>query len=351
MNSSVSTSIHMSRIKEGYILPSAAFTIDPSHIRRYAQIDKTPEVGDVIYGTVAHVVQHISIENREGRIHAIHEGSRAIFVLGNRYAPDYYEGLLPTELPQELDLLSRSGVVGEVKCRNSLVKDPTRIRVRGYVCDAAGTVLNTRNFCRIVPKQKTKKPDRSKLILIVGTSMNCGKSLAAAACCWALSTMGHNVRGTKVTGTASLKDILLMEDNGASPVADFTYLGYPSTYMLSETELLHIFNTLDLKYANSPRRYWVVELADGILQRETAMLLHSEEVRSRIHRLIFTARDAFGAIGGLDILRREFGLVSDAISGFCSSSPLGVRELREFTQLPVFDSAHRDLKLLASILI
>jgi hypothetical protein len=181
--------------------------------------------------------------------------------------------------------------------------------------------------------------------------MNCGKSLTAAACCWALSTMGHGVRASKVTGTASLKDILLMEDNGASPVADFTFLGYPSTYMLSEEELLHIFNSLDLKYANSPRRYWVVEFADGILQRETAMLLRSWDVRSRIHRHIFDARDAFGAIGGLDILRKDFDLVPDAISGFCSSSPLGVRELREHTDLPIFDSAHRDLKQLASVLI
>ena len=71
--------------------------------------------------------------------------------------------------------------------------------------------------------------------------------------------MGHTVRAAKITGTASLKDILLMEDNGASPVADFTYLGYPSTYMLDEPDLLHIFDTLDLKYANSPKNFWVVD--------------------------------------------------------------------------------------------
>lgn len=345
------TRTQINKIKGGYILPSAAYTIDSSQIRYYSTLEKTPEVGDLVYGTVARVIQHVSLENKEGRIHAIHEGSRAIFVLGNRYAPDYFEGLVPGELPRQLDMLARSGVVGEVTCRNSLVKEPTQIKVRGYVCDSTGNVLNTRHYPRITPKTRVKKPDRSKLVLVTGTSMNCGKSLTAAACCWALSTMGHGVRASKVTGTASLKDILLMEDNGASPVADFTFLGYPSTYMLSEQELLHIFNSLDLKYANSPRRYWVVEFADGILQRETAMLLHSPDVRSRIHRHIFDARDAFGAIGGLDILREEFGLVPDAISGFCSSSPLGVRELREHTDLPIFDSAHRDLKQLASVLI
>ena len=341
----------MSKIKVGYILPSAAYTVEPSQIRFYSPVEKKPEAGDLVYGTVVQVVQHVSMENREGRIHAIHEGSRAIFVLGNRYAPDYYEGLVPKELPQQLDLLARSGIAGQVTCKNSLIKDPTQIKIKGYVCDASGRVLNTRQFNRVIPKKKVKKPDRSKMILITGTSMNSGKSMTAAACCWALSTMGHGVRAAKITGTASLKDILLMEDNGASPVADFTFLGHPSTYMLNEADLLDIFNSLDLKFANSPRRYWVVELADGILQRETAILLMANDVRSRIHRLIFDAQDAFGAIGGLEVLTNRFGLTPDAISGFCATTPLGVRELRQFTDLPIFDSAHRDLKQLASILI
>jgi hypothetical protein len=82
----------------------------------------------------------------------------------------------------------------------------------------------------------------------------------------------------------------------------------------------------------------MVELADGILQKETAILLKSKDVRSRIHKLIFAAQDTFGAIGGLNILSREFDLVPDAISGICSSSPLVLRELTEFTNIPVFNN-------------
>jgi len=181
--------------------------------------------------------------------------------------------------------------------------------------------------------------------------MNSGKSMTAAAACWAPNAMGHVVRGSKVTATASLKDILLMEDSGARPVADFTYLGHPSTYLLPEDELLQVFDYLDLKYANDPRNYWVVEIADGILQRETAMLLAADRVRSRIHRLVFCAGDAFGAIGGLRVLQDRFGLTPDAISGVCSSSPLSVRELREFTDVPVFNNLQRNLRHLSEILL
>jgi hypothetical protein len=94
-----------------------------------------------------------------------------------------------------------------------------------------------------------------------------------------------------------------------------------------------------------------VELADGILQRETAMLLRSGDVRTRIHKLVFSAHDAFGVVGGLRVLRESFGLDPDAISGVCSSSPLGIREFRSFTDIPVFNNVNRDLNQLSRILL
>lgn len=340
----------MKKIKRGFILPSAAFTIKEKQVRWYDTIEKAPEAGDVVYGTVSRIGQHSSLENSFGRIHQIHNGTRAIFVFGNRYAPDYYEGLIPDATTEEMDLLARSGMIGVVKTKNAMIKDPTRIKILGYVCHEDGTVLNTRNFPIITPKTTVKKTPRAPMILVCGSSMNSGKSLAAAACCWALTAMGHDVRGSKVTGTASLKDILHMNDAGASQYADFTYLGYPSTYLLSEQELLSIFDRLDLKYANNPKNFWVVEFADGIIQRETAMLLQSPEVISRIHKFIFCAADAFGAIGGLRILKERFNLTPDALSGVCSSSPLSMRELAEFTDIPVLNSGNPNLHQLADIL-
>jgi hypothetical protein len=349
---SITTKIlKMKKIKTDFILPSGAFTVPRGRILNCDFTNKKPAVGDLVYGTISYIGQHSSLENKRGRIHAINDGSRAIFVLGNRYAPDYYEGLIPDTMLKGMDLLARSGIVGIAKCKNAEIKDPTRIEIEGYVVDKMGKVLNTRDFCRLKPKSNLKEPNRAKMILIVGTSMNSGKSMTAAACCWALSSLGYSVRGSKVTGTASLRDILLMEDNGAHPVSDFTFLGYPSTYMLDRDDLMNVFNTMDLKYANNPKNFWVVEFADGIIQRETAMLLQSDDVRSRIHRLIFTSYDAFGAIGGLQLLKEKFDLVPDAVSGICTSSPLGIRELQEFTNLPILNNIQRDLKQIGEILI
>jgi hypothetical protein len=341
----------MHKIPDWYILPSAAFTISRKQIKHYNFLDKQPENGDVVYGKVSRLGQHVELENKSGRIHRLNEGSTAIFVFGNRYAPDFYEGVIPTTMTNKVDLLARSGIIGNVKVKNSSVSEPTQIKVLGYICDANGAVLNTRNYPLIKPKKTEKKEDRSRLILFIGTSMNSGKSTSATACCWALTNMGYDVRASKVTGTASLKDILHMQDAGASIVNDFTHFGFPSTYLLEEQEVVKIFNDLDLKYANNPKNYWCVELADGILQRETALLLRSPDVRSRIHKLIFAAHDTFGAIGGLNVLKHEFGLVPDAISGVCSSSPLFLRELAEFTNIPVFNNIDCNLKQLSELLI
>lgn len=303
------------------------------------------------YGTISRLGQHSSLENASGRIHMIQDSSRAVFVFGNRYAPDYFEGFVPDTIDLEVDLLARSGVIGIAKTKNSKIKDPTRVQLKGYVCDDDGKVLNTRDWPIVRPKRQVLKTPRARMILVCGTSMNSGKSLAAASCCWVLSSAGHDVRGAKITGTASLKDILHMNDAGATHYADFTYLGYPSTYLLCEDELLNIVRQLDLKYANNPRNFWVVEVADGIAQRETAMLLRSPELRDRIHKLVFCAYDAFGAIGGLRLLRDEFDLVPDAFSGICSSSPLHVRELQAFSDVPVFNSAAPDVRNLLRILV
>lgn len=211
-------------------------------------------------------------------------------------------------------------------------------------------MLNTKDFNQIKPNSTKKNSKRSKLILNIGTSMNSGKSKSAAACCYVLSSLGKKVRFSKITGTASLKDILQAEDMGAEIVNDFTFMGYPSTYMLEEEELLHIFNSIDLKYANNPVNYWVVEIADGILQRETAMLLHNPIIQQRFHKLIFSANSALGAIGGIQILKEKFNLIPDAISGICSSSPLVVRELQKLINLPVFNNMNPDIKKIFKIL-
>jgi len=341
----------MEKIKPGIAFPSAAYCLTRKQVKYYLPIERAPEVGDVVYGEVTSIGEHSNLENKSARIHMIHNGSKGIFVFGNRYAPDYYEAIIPTEPITTVDLLARSGLIGRVQSKSTQRKDPTQIKILGYVCDEAGKLINTRDYAIIRPKNELKKTPRSKMILVCGTAMNSGKSAAASAICWSLNALGQNVRGSKVTGTASLKDILHMNDAGAEHYSDFTFLGFPSTYLLEENDLLSIFNKLDLKYGNNPKNYWVVEFADGINQRETALLLQNKAVRDRIHKFVFCAYDSLGAIGGLQILEDKFDLIPDAISGVCSSSPLHMKELRDFTSIPYFNSFDANLSRMKELFL
>ncbi len=340
----------MKKIKKGYVLTSSAYTLTPKMLRNYKEIKKKPKIGDVIYGEITTIGEHNSLENGQGRIHTIHHNSKAIFVFGNRYAPDYYEGIIPKDYIKQVDLLARSGVIGKVISTSGKVISPTKVRILGYILDDEKNILNTKNYSLIVPKKKIKKYPRAKLILVIGTAMNSGKSIAAVASTRTLTILGKGVRASKITGTACLKDILRMNDAGAKYYADFSFLGYPSTYKIGEEEVINIFNTLDLKYANNKENYWVVELADGINQKETSLLLQSQDLRKRIHKLIFCAADAFGAIGGLEVLKYKFDLIPDAISGICSSSPLHIKELSEYTNIPVFNSMNTNHDFLGKLL-
>ncbi len=331
------TELH--RITRLNIIPSAMYGLAKRNVRYYKMSTKKPEHGDVIYGEVDRIGQHQTIESKVGRIHRIYSGDRSIFAFGNRYAPDYYESFIPSGLTETVDLVARSGVVSQMRSKNNKIKDPTTIKVLGYVCDAEGKIINTRDFPTVTPRLTTKKPRRAKMIVFVGTSMNSGKSFAAAATVKLLTQLGFTVRASKLTGTASLKDILNMSDAGADKFSDFTFLGHPSTYMLDKESLMDIFDKLDLKYANKPSNYWVVEIADGIVQRETAMMLASKEFKQRIHKIIFCAGDALGAIGGERLLKDKYGIKADMISGVCTATPLHVREIQTFTDTPILVSA------------
>ncbi|MCJ7733961.1 MAG: hypothetical protein MUP11_05380, partial [Anaerolineales bacterium] len=94
----------------------------------------------------------------------------------------------------------------------------------------------------------------------------------------------------------------------------------------------------------------VIEIADGIFQRETAMLLREPELRSRIHKLVFCAADSAGVVGGLQVLKETFDLSPCAVSGLCSSSPLAIREIAEFTDLPILKSIQRDFRAIYELI-
>jgi hypothetical protein len=78
----------------------------------------------------------------------------------------------------------------------------------------------------------------------------------------------------------------------------------------------------------------VIEIADGILQRETKSLLQSRRFQQRIGSVLFASGDALGAAGGVAWLQSN-GLEVAGISGLVSVSPLASREAEEASGVKV----------------
>jgi hypothetical protein len=172
-------------------------------------------------------------------------------------------------------------------------------------------------------------------IAVVGAAMNAGKTTTAAQLVRGLARAGLQVGAAKVTGTGAGGDLWMLTDAGASPVLDFTCAGLPSTYRVGTGEVLRTFTELTDRLAAEGCDTVVLEVADGIYQEETAVLLQSPTFATRVDALLFAASDALGACAGVGWLR-DRGLLPLAVSGVVSSSPLASREAESATGLPVW---------------
>jgi hypothetical protein len=246
---------------------------------------KSPRAGDLVAAEVLSIGKHNLIEDRTGISHHIFPGDRIISTFGNRYATDQYEGYVPERTPDEFDLLSVGGVCGHVVSQHTTMPSPTRLRFLGFVTDLQEQPLNSAQFG--LPRRTPN--GTCEVILVVGSSMNSGKTTTVGTLVRALSRAGLRVCAAKITGTAAGKDGRYFASCGAARVLDFTDVGYPSTYLLDLHELLDIFATLLAHLQDETPDYIVIEVADGIFQRETRMLLESVRFRAHINHVFFAA--------------------------------------------------------------
>jgi len=171
-------------------------------------------------------------------------------------------------------------------------------------------------------------------IAVVGTGMDSGKTTSAAYLVKGLIAGGLQVGYAKITGTGAGGDTWLLKDAGASPVFDFTDAGMATTYMASPKEVEAVLTTLVEHIAREGVDAIVLEVADGIYQRETSELLRSPLFAQMVDGILFTARDAMGADSGVQWLRARQTQVL-ALSGLLSASPLQAKEAVAAMGLPV----------------
>src|SRR5262249_33276753 len=113
------------------------------------------------------------------------------------------------------------------------------------------------------------------------------------------------------------------------PALDFNDAGHGATYLCPTDELLAAFDLL-LGHAAAAAEHVVVEIADGLLQCETAALLTSPAFIRQVTAFGFATGDPLAAVAGVGLLA-SWGIRPVAISGLISMSPLAMREATTHT--------------------
>ena len=312
-------------LKASIRIPYALRRIPRDTIASLLPFSQSPQPGDIVLTRLEKIGRHTRLELTSGRPATLQEGDLLAMVYGNRYATNQFEGYTGVD-GLSCDLLSMGGLCGLVRSKCDSVAEPSKLCVVGPLGDADCRPLQLRDFA-LPPLSIAHRP---KVFAVCGTSMDTGKTYSAASLIAGLRRTKQPVAAIKLTGTVSGRDTWSMLDAGAYPALDFVDGGYASTYQCELDSLLELYNLLLAHAVSQGAEFVVIEIADGLLQAETAALLQCQSFTATIDAWIFATSDPLGAKGGIDQLR-SWGIEPLAVCGLIAKSPLAMAEAQAAT--------------------
>jgi hypothetical protein len=280
-----------------------------------------PKAGDVVVvRALSESVTYGNLELPNGRLAKINRNDVLLGVLGKRRALKGFVGDVPESIKtgDKLHLLNMGGVIGVCKGHHSSLSDAIQVEVLGVACDEISLPLNIADNA-LQPTNYLNKS--APIVVVAGTCMNSGKTVAATEIIKQAAHAGLKVAGAKMSGIACLRDTLNMEDHGAMATASFLDCGLPSTVDCGD--LAPVAKAI-LNHLNEFQPdLIVVELGDGIVGGYAVdSVLKDAEIRQAISSFVFCASDYVGVIGGIAVLK-NLGIGIDVIAGSVTDSQMG----------------------------
>ena len=308
--------------------PYATHLVDRSRARTLLPTVEGHDPGALMLARVQSISRHKDIESPEGRRVSLFPGDMLVGVLGDRYATGQFcaIGRITGTLGH---IVAFGGVFGEVVSSNSRMLPPSTIEYLGRLGDEDGRPLRSQQF-QSLPEEPLAGRS-APTVLSLGASMDAGKTTTSMQLIVSLRAAGFRVCAAKVTGTACRKDPNFFHDAGATAVLDFTYAGWPSTANLEKPQLLAITGRIRAALQMHDPDFVVIEIADGLLQRETCMLLSDDEFRSTIDGVLYSGPDPLSCEAGVQRLRALGGFEVMGTAGPVANSPLSIAEVEATT--------------------
>ena len=278
------------------------------------------------------------LELPSGRFSSLKPGDVVAGALGHRKALFGYAGHVPKQVRpgDRINLLNLGGVLGVCDAVNPDLGPPFECEVLGQVLafpflgQRVGVPAHITQGA--LPVRPTLQMGGVPVVAIVGSSMNAGKTAAACALVQEFAHRGLRVAAGKTTGVSLRRDILSMEDAGASPVLVFTDFGVVTTTAevapsMARTILTHL--------ADGRPDVIVLELGDGLLGLYGVdAILADPDLRGSFRAVVLAASDPVAAWGGVEILKNRYGLDATVVTGPATDNTAGSTLVQQQTGVP-----------------
>ena len=262
------------------------------------------------------------VETVTGRIARIAPGDLALGALGNRAATLEAVGDWE-EIGEDgvMQQLSAACVFGHCTSLSQWTHPLADLAYRGHAM-REGRKLTMREFVT-APEGDLTAP----VVLIVGTSMDAGKTVAGKEIIRSLKRRRLRVAAAKLTGVGRLQDILAFGDAGADYVTDFMGVGLPGTVVPSadyEQALRELLATI----AATEPDVLVAEAGASPLEPYNGETL-LRVLAPRLGMLVVCASDPYAVAGVVDAFDRR----PDLVSGRAASTDAGIALVEKLTGL------------------
>jgi len=313
----------------------------PTSVTRLVPLDTLPHTtrrlpraqwatGDLVVGIVSpDGPRPALVESPNGRMVGAGPGDAVVGALGTRAATLEAVGDW-RDVGDDLRFngLTSAGVFG--RCTSRAVTLPPLVSY-----EYGGHVIHDGEPVRMADFVPPPPEDAARFalptILLIGTSMDAGKTVAARTIIRRLKRRRLQVAGAKLSGVGRYRDILRMQDAGADAIFDFVDAGLPST-ICPQPKFERALRPLLARIGASGADVLVAEAGASPLEPYNGATV-LRELGPTLRLVVLCASDPYAVVGVME----AFGLRPDLVSGRATSTEAGIVLVERLAGIPALN--------------
>ena len=276
------------------------------------------------------------LEGADGMFRTIVEGDVLLGSLGERQALKGYSGRIPRQVApgDTLHVLNMGGILGRCTSDHPDLGPALRVEVLGAVL--VGEPARHARIQDHAIEWTEHLAESAPLVMVSGTAMNTGKTLAAARLVAGLTARGLRVAAAKLTGASLMRDVRAMEAEGAIAVATFTEAGVVAT---TGRDMVPVAKGLVAHLNKATPDVLVLELGDGIIgPYGVDDILQDMELQRLTAAHVLAAADLAGVWAADQLFRNRYRSELAVVVGPATDTEVGRRYMQNALGVPAVNA-------------